>query len=209
MRQVSIVLLVSRAVLICQYGSIMLWVKGHKQIITPLMIHIAAFAIGAVICLGFFFTFTSTASGQAYIVWYVIIVMEALAVFISSSQWGAVSFAHTNLNERCGLLTLIILGEGIIVLTKSVNYVTKGQKFTSGIIAQIISATFIIVGHPSLTSASAHQPPLKPIFTADPSNDSIPSTCSTSIRPRALLRRSYSTTSGRSPTFPFISLLSS
>ncbi|KAL8883212.1 MAG: hypothetical protein Q9192_007352 [Flavoplaca navasiana] len=69
--------------------------------------------------------------------------MEALAVFLSSSQWPCVSFQLTSLSERCGLLTLIILGEGIIVLSKSMNYVVKGQNFSSGTIAQIVSAYFI------------------------------------------------------------------
>ncbi|KAL8851436.1 MAG: hypothetical protein Q9221_003615 [Calogaya cf. arnoldii] len=144
MRQLSICLLVSRLVLICQYGSVMLWIKGHKKIIAPLSIHITAFAVGAVLCFAFFFTFNARSSGQAYIGWYIIIVMEALAVFLSSSQWQSVSFQHTNLSERCGLLTLIILGEGIIVLAKSMNYVSKGENFSSGIIAQIVSAILII-----------------------------------------------------------------
>ncbi|KAL8727379.1 MAG: hypothetical protein Q9181_005729, partial [Wetmoreana brouardii] len=144
MRQLSLVLLVSRLVLICQYSSAMMWVKRHQKIITPLAVHIAALMIGAVLCLGFFFMFTSNSSGQAYIAWYVIIVMEAVTVFVSSSQWSAVSFAHTNLNERCGLLNLIILGEGIIVLTNSINSVVKGEVFSASIIAQIISAILII-----------------------------------------------------------------
>ncbi|KAL8835068.1 MAG: hypothetical protein Q9176_007136 [Flavoplaca citrina] len=144
MCQLSICLFVSRLVLICQYGSVMIWVKEHKKIITPLSIHITAFAIGAVLCLSEFFMFNSQSSGQFYIAWYIIIVMEALAVFLSSSQWPSVSFQHTNLSERCGLLTLIILGEGIIVLSKSMNYVVQGQNFSLGIIAQIISAVLII-----------------------------------------------------------------
>ncbi|KAL8776054.1 MAG: hypothetical protein Q9213_008399 [Squamulea squamosa] len=144
MRQLSLCLIVSRLVLICQYGSVMLWVKGHRKITTPLSIHIAAFVTGAILCLGFFFTFNARSSGRAYIVWYIIIVVEALAVFLSSSQWKSVSFQHTNLSERGGLLTLIILGEGIIVLTKSMSYVVKGENFSAGIIAQIISAVLII-----------------------------------------------------------------
>ncbi|KAI4234389.1 MAG: hypothetical protein LQ349_003827 [Xanthoria aureola] len=144
MRQLSLCLFVSRLVLICQYGSVMLWVKGHKKIITPLSIHIIAFAIGAILCFGFFFMFNARSSGQIYIAWYIVLIMEALVVFISSSQWRSVSFQHTNLSERCGLLTLIILGEGIIVLTKSINYVVKGANFSPGIVAQIISAVLII-----------------------------------------------------------------
>ncbi|KAL8949787.1 MAG: hypothetical protein Q9222_004130 [Ikaeria aurantiellina] len=144
MRQISIVLMISRVVLICQYGFVMLWVKGHKKIVTPLSIHVAAFTTGAVFCLSFFFTFTSRSSGQAYIAWYVIIAAEALAVFFSASQWTSVGFQRTNLSERCGLLTLIILGEGIIVLAKSMNYVVQGENFSPAIVAQIISAIFII-----------------------------------------------------------------
>ncbi|KAL8764642.1 MAG: hypothetical protein Q9194_006920, partial [Teloschistes cf. exilis] len=100
MRQLSLVLVVSRLVLIGQYASAMMWVRKHPSVTTPLKVHIIALAVGAALCLGFFFTFTATSSGQAYIVWYVIIVMEALAVFISSSRWEDVSFVHTNLNER-------------------------------------------------------------------------------------------------------------
>ncbi|KAL8814075.1 MAG: hypothetical protein Q9223_006675 [Gallowayella weberi] len=147
MRQLSMCLFVSRLVLIAQYGSVMLWVKDEKKITRPLSIHIASFAIGGVLCLGFFFVFNATSSGQAYIVWYIIIVLEALAVFVSSSQWRSVSFQRTNLSERCGLLTLIILGEGIIVLTKSMNYIVKGENFSKGIIGQIISAVLIIASH--------------------------------------------------------------
>lgn len=95
MRQLSLCLFVSRLVLICQYGSVMLWVKGHKKIITPLSIHIIAFAIGAVLCFGFFFMFNARSSGQIYIAWYIVLIMEALVVFISSSQWRSVSFQHT------------------------------------------------------------------------------------------------------------------
>lgn len=162
MRQLSLCLLVSRLVLICQYGSVMLWVKGHKKIITPLSIHITSFAIGAVLCFSFLFMFNARSSGQIYVGWYIIIIMEALAVFLSSSQWPSVSFQHTNLSERCGLLTLIILGEGIIVLTKSLNYVVKGENFSPGIIAQVITAVLIIVSlltfHPLVRSY--HKPRL-------------------------------------------------
>ncbi|KAL8902034.1 MAG: hypothetical protein Q9207_004914 [Kuettlingeria erythrocarpa] len=143
-KQMSLILIVSRVVLICQYVSVMLWAKGQRKIATPLGIHLAAFATGAILCLGFFFTFTPESTGLGYIVWYVIIVVEALTVLLVSSRWPSISFQHTNLSERCGLLTLIILGEGIIVLTKSMNYIVQGENFSKGIIAQIISAVLII-----------------------------------------------------------------
>ncbi|KAI9719594.1 MAG: hypothetical protein M1812_003365 [Candelaria pacifica] len=143
-RKLSIVLVISRLVLMIQYGSLLVWVKNHKKIVTPVLMHIAAFAIGAVVCIGLTFTFKPTLSSNSYITWYVVAVLEAFVVFITCSQWRAISFKHTNLNERCGLLTLIILGEGIIVLTKATTNVVKGENFSAAIIGQIISAVLII-----------------------------------------------------------------
>ena len=153
-RQLSLILVISRIVLIIQYGSVLFWIKGHKKVITPILIQMATFAIGAIISLGLLFTFKSKTFGRPYIGWYAIAALEAIVVFLSSSQWRVVSFKRTNLNERCGLLTLIILGEGIIVLTKAMNSVVKGENFSSAIIAQIISAVLIIVIYPSPPSPS-------------------------------------------------------
>ena len=147
-RQLSLILIISRIILIIQYGSVLFWIKGHKKAITPILIQMGTFAIGALVSLGLLFTFKSNTSGRPYLGWYAIAILEALVVFLSSSQWRVVSFKRTNLNERCGLLTLIILGEGIIVLTKAMNSVVKGENFSPAIIAQIISAVLIIVNLP-------------------------------------------------------------
>lgn len=152
-RQLSLILIISRIILIIQYGSVLFWIKGHHKMkaITPILIQMGTFAIGALVSLGLLFTFKSNTSGGPYIGWYAIAILEALVVFLSSSQWRVVSFKRTNLNERCGLLTLIILGEGIIVLTKAMNSVVKGENFSPAIIAQIISAVLIIVNLPPLS----------------------------------------------------------
>lgn len=144
-RQLSLILVISRVLLIIQYGSVLFWIRGHKKAVTPILIQMAIFAVGAAVSLGLLFSFNSNTSGRPYLGWYAIAVFEAVVVFVSSSQWRVVSFKRTNLNERCGLLTLIILGEGIIVLTKAMNYVVKGENFSAAIIAQIISAVLIIV----------------------------------------------------------------
>ena len=178
-RQLSLILVISRIVLLIQYGSVLFWVKGHKKVVTPILIQMATFAIGAAVSLGLLFTFKSSTSGRPYIVWYAIAVLEAIIVFLSSSQWRVVSFKRTNLNERCGLLTLIILGEGIIVLTKSMNSVAKGENFSPAIIAQIISAVLIIVTLPP------HSFPIY-FFSREIATDillySISSICSTSTK---------------------------
>lgn len=149
LRQISLILIVSRVNLITQYGYLLYWAKGYtKKVKPPILMHMAAFAIGELIILGVFFTFKPGSPNKAYICWYFIIFFEALAVFISSSRWQAISFERTSLIERCGLLTLIILGEGIIVLTKAMNYAVTGQNISPAIIGQIISAVLIIVCSP-------------------------------------------------------------
>lgn len=160
LRQLSLILIVSRVILVLQYGSILFWVKGHKKILPPILTTMTAFTLGTLITLAIFLSFKTDGSGRrAYIGWYVVGVSEALLVFVSSSIWRSVSFKRTNLNERCGLLTLIILGEGIIVLTKAVNSQVEGMSFPKSVLAQIISATLIIVLHPSNPP-----PPLKVIL---------------------------------------------
>ena len=59
--------------------------------------------------------------------------------------WEIVSFEHTHLVERMGLLTLIVLGEGIIVMLKAINAIVKGVGWTGGLAGVVIAALSIIV----------------------------------------------------------------
>ena len=172
-QQFSIIIMVSKIILFIQYAYVLVWVKEHPKIRTPLLIHMAAFFIGALICLGLTFSFNDHTETASYLVWYVIAVIEAITVFASSSYWRTVSFKRTNLNERVGLLTLIILGEGVIVLTKSMSYVSKGENYSSAIIGQIIAVTLIIVWIP---------PPHLSPKPGTNKNTSTSSTCSTSTK---------------------------
>ncbi|KAI4176097.1 MAG: hypothetical protein LQ346_007956 [Caloplaca aetnensis] len=144
-QQFSCIMMISKLILLVQYGYILFWVRGHAKVVAPLLIHMAAFATGAIICLGLIFSFNDHTQSSSYLAWYVIAVLEALTVFVSSSWWRSVSFKRSNLNERVGLLTLIILGEGVIVLTKSMSSVTKGANYSPAITGQIIASVLIIV----------------------------------------------------------------
>ena len=59
--------------------------------------------------------------------------------------WQIVSFEHTHLVERMKLLTLIVLGEGIIVMLKAINAIVKGVDWTRGLAGIVIAALSIIV----------------------------------------------------------------
>jgi len=77
--------------------------------------------------------------------WYAISAAEALAVFVVSSRWRILSFKHTHLPQRMGLLTIIILGEGVIGATKTVNLVVTGYGWTRDTIGQAIASVAVIV----------------------------------------------------------------
>ena len=87
---------------------------------------------------------------KPYQLWYLIIVIELLCILGSSLIWKVVGFKHTHLVERMGLLTLIIIGEGIIVMLKAVNAVEKGAAYGAGwrgsTFAVVTASIGIIVG---------------------------------------------------------------
>lgn len=78
---------------------------------------------------------------------YIVCFVEAIVVVIVSSTWRVLSFKRTHLVERIGLLTLIIMGEGIIGLTKSVaKILTKSGDVTSSDLGTIVAGGFLVVG---------------------------------------------------------------
>ncbi|KAK9489863.1 hypothetical protein V1508DRAFT_442314 [Lipomyces doorenjongii] len=90
--------------------------------------------------------YTSTASvqqtyaGHGIIGWYFTLAAEAFTILLASGQVRFMSFRHTPMVERLGLLTLIILGEGVIGLCGAINKVGSSLHFTSDFIGQIVSA---------------------------------------------------------------------
>ena len=77
---------------------------------------------------------------------YVVSTVEALLVFGISSYFRTISFQETNLVERVGLLTLIILGEGIIGVIRAVGVVLFQTDFiTPKMFALSFAALMVLV----------------------------------------------------------------
>lgn len=77
---------------------------------------------------------------------YVVLFVEAIVVVIVASLWRVLSFKRTHLVERIGLLTLIIMGEGVLGLTKSVaKIVTKSGEVTGSRLGTIVAGVFLVV----------------------------------------------------------------
>jgi len=84
---------------------------------------------------------------------YVVVIAEALAMIAISCVWRVVSFRHTHLVERIGLLTLIIMGEGIIGLATSVSTILQNTVVVSGsAIGTIIGGVLLIVSMLNLSN---------------------------------------------------------
>jgi len=58
---------------------------------------------------------------RIYVVWYIVMFVEAIGVIAISCFWRMMSFKKTHLMERMSLLTLIVIGEGAIGVTKTVS----------------------------------------------------------------------------------------
>ncbi|KAI9923854.1 hypothetical protein ASPWEDRAFT_26443 [Aspergillus wentii DTO 134E9] len=144
-QQMSIILMASRLVLFCQYGAALCFTWRYHRTRTPLLIIMGTLLVAAAIYLGISFVFYRHLDYHCYIVWYVVSVLEAVINVGVASWWPVVSLYKAHLVERMTCLTLIILGEGIIGLTKTIVKVeTMDSKFTSADIGMIISAVLII-----------------------------------------------------------------
>ncbi|RPB19771.1 hypothetical protein L211DRAFT_852886 [Terfezia boudieri ATCC MYA-4762] len=142
----SLTLMCSRLALGIQYGVATFYAFRYKHGILPLLIHTVTMVGAGCVYLGLYFSFLGGDSPHTYIAWYGIILIEVIAVMASSAIWKVVSFKRTHLVERLGLLTLIILGEGIIVMLKAVNSVEKGSTYGRGWSASIFFIVACAVG---------------------------------------------------------------
>jgi len=161
LRTMTLALMFSRFVLMIQYFVVMLYARRKKKYMLPLALHALVMGIAGGVYLGLYFAFTEANPAKSYVGWYITAMFEATCVFGISSiwrfsekrwltflgkpgPWKVVSFADTHLVERMGLLTLIILGEGIIVMLKAINAIVKGTDWTAGLAGVVIAALGII-----------------------------------------------------------------
>lgn len=129
---IGLVLMGLRFLLVIQYGIVLYFVRGFHKTLVPLVLTMAvylaagiAFLVTSLISRGADITGAQAATRVTW--WYIIIGVEILGVVVISSIWRILSFRHTHLVERVGLLTLIVMGEGILGMTKAVAYDVLGR----------------------------------------------------------------------------------
>ncbi|RKL05111.1 hypothetical protein BFJ71_g3350 [Fusarium oxysporum] len=150
MRTMSIILMVSRLCLAVEYGSILWHVRKYKKQVLPMMLQIGLNFALAMIYLGVTFRFTDHNS-NVFMTWYVLAGVELILTFAIAYIYPVLSFQGTHLMKRIGLLTVIIVGDGIITISKSVVTIVESPDAwnaqTIGIVtaaATTIYAVFLI-----------------------------------------------------------------
>ncbi|PMD60148.1 uncharacterized protein K444DRAFT_589316 [Hyaloscypha bicolor E] len=140
----SLILMVSRIVLGLQYLLVMWHVRKYQNTKVPFLLIAASNFVAAAVYLGVTFAFGDKNS-TAYRSFYVIAIFEIATNIMVSSNWKAVTFKGTHLVQRMSLLTLIILGEGVMTTVQKITTIVYNEHAWDGpTIGTIIAAISIV-----------------------------------------------------------------
>ncbi|KAI1342573.1 hypothetical protein F5Y15DRAFT_309226 [Xylariaceae sp. FL0016] len=124
-RTMSIFLAISRLVLSVQYGFIAFQLRKFHEGMRPLLFTTLVHFCASMIYLGISFRYNLRDTSRVYLVWYIGGLLEMAVLLMTSQLSTALTFIGTHLGERLNLLTLVILGEGCIIVAKSVTLLVK------------------------------------------------------------------------------------
>lgn len=82
-------------------------------------------------------------------VWFVLFGVEMWTVTGLSLMYRDIGFRDTHLNTRMGLLTLMIIGEGVISITRIVNKTVRPGGWTKWSFVHILGVTTNVVSFAS------------------------------------------------------------
>lgn len=117
--------MVSRLCLAIEYGSILWHVRKFQKARLPLILQITINIIPAIIYLGIAFRFREGGS-RVFVTWYVVAGLEVICTMAISNFWEVLRFTKTHLMKRMSLLTVIMLGDGIIAVAQNVVKIVEG-----------------------------------------------------------------------------------
>ncbi|KAF3021630.1 hypothetical protein E8E14_014093 [Neopestalotiopsis sp. 37M] len=124
-RAMSFFLMFSRLALTLQYGLVAWQIRKYAVGSRHMLLTAATHFVAAAIYCGISFRYAEGKNSRVYIVWYIVSITE-MALHLSWSQMSEIlTFVGTHMGERLNLLTLIVLGEGAIILAKNVTLVVK------------------------------------------------------------------------------------
>ena len=112
----SLILMISRLILAGQYAVVFWCLRGYRKVILPMFLHIVVLFAAAMVYMGLFFAFSIESGEQSLRAWYFCIGIETALILLVSGRYRFLSIRRTCIHERLGLLTLVVLGEGILGL---------------------------------------------------------------------------------------------
>ncbi|TVY85434.1 hypothetical protein LSUE1_G000472 [Lachnellula suecica] len=145
-RSLAIILMLSRIILGLQYGGVLYQVWYYKNSKAPVaMVMLSNFTAALVYLLTFFGFGANGSSGKVFVVWYITAVIETAVNITISARYKVLSFNGSHLVKRMSLLTLIILGEGVIGLCKSIATIVEIESsWPAQLIGTIVAAVTIL-----------------------------------------------------------------
>ncbi|MCJ1388912.1 hypothetical protein MMC18_001763 [Xylographa bjoerkii] len=144
LKSMALIFMAMRLIIACQYLVVTYWFRRYSKARRVLLIHVGVSFSTAMLFLGLSFAINSNNLRTVAAVWYPIILFETLMCFVIASRVEFMNFRKTSIVERLGLLTLIILGEGVIGICDSISRVGIDHSFSSDVIGMIICAIVII-----------------------------------------------------------------
>ncbi|KAF2712110.1 hypothetical protein K504DRAFT_479868 [Pleomassaria siparia CBS 279.74] len=118
-------LVISRSLLMIQYIVVLVFTMKEKysKLYLPLGLMIAIYGLAASAFGAMTPAFRENDFNHegVYVIWYIVMLLECIGVITISCCWRMLSFKKTHLMERMSLLTLIVIGEGAIGVTKTVT----------------------------------------------------------------------------------------
>ncbi|KJZ69117.1 hypothetical protein HIM_11496 [Hirsutella minnesotensis 3608] len=148
MQAMSLILAASRAILAIEYGVTLWYTKAYKKAYMPLLIQIAIHAFSTLIYFSISFAFTEGKRNRIYLAWYIVAGFEAILTVVISNFSPVLSFTSTHLIKRLTLLTVIIIGDGIIQIAREVVVIVKNpdawDQVTIGLVAAAVGTVYFI-----------------------------------------------------------------
>ena len=164
----ALILMVSRLTLAAQYGLALYLRKGkfktdveilsHKAYRTGLITMCATHVVAALIYLGVTFRFTDSTNSRVFMTWYIVGIFETFIIFAISFWFDDLGFKSKALQDRMKTATLLILGEGVIVVAEHVSTIVKNVNSWS----RLIGCLAVRVEWTIMT-LTIHKQPRKPL----------------------------------------------
>ncbi|KAJ4186584.1 hypothetical protein NW767_012549 [Fusarium falciforme] len=121
----SLCLMCSRFVLAIQYGVVLFYARRNRRSRNNLALAVLLHLVPAFIYMAATIAMARGSDAKIDYLWWAVAVGELAALMVHATLSKTLSFSGTHLTERLNLLTLIVIGEGIIILAKTITKIVQ------------------------------------------------------------------------------------